>query len=241
MNKSLITNSIAAIVTLSGHYLENQWLFIGGLFALSGAITNWLAIHMLFERVPGLYGSGVVPLHFAEFKTAIRRLMMTEFFTNENIERFINIQADTGIGQKFEPVIRQLDLAPSYDTLVKTIMESSFGNMLGMFGGPQALEPLKEPFIENMRESMIQLVQSDSFQTSFNATAGQPAVLESVKQNVEQIIDNRLDELTPQAVKIMVQDMIKKHLGWLVVWGGCIWWFDRLAWPVCRINQLVTG
>ena len=146
--------------------------------------------------------------------------MMTEFFTNENIERFISVQADNGVGSKFEPVIRQLDLTPAYDTLVKTIMESSFGNMLGMFGGPQALEPLKDPFIENMRESMIQLIQSESFLNSLASTAGQSGVLDSVKENVEQIIDNRLDELTPQAVKVMVQEMIKKHLGWLVVWGG---------------------
>ena len=37
---------------------------------------------------------------------------------------------------------------------------------------------------------------------------------------VEQIIDNRLQELTPEKVKDIVQNMIRKHLGWLVVWGG---------------------
>ena len=37
---------------------------------------------------------------------------------------------------------------------------------------------------------------------------------------VEHIIDNRLNELTPENVKQIVQDMIREHLGWLVVWGG---------------------
>jgi uncharacterized membrane protein YheB (UPF0754 family) len=39
-------------------------------------------------------------------------------------------------------------------------------------------------------------------------------------KKVEHIIDNRLSELTPENVKQIVQDMIRKHLGWLVVWGG---------------------
>ena len=61
-------------------------VFSVGLFALSGAVTNWLAVHMLFEKVPGLYGSGVIPARFEEFKLAIRHLMMEQFFTEENID-----------------------------------------------------------------------------------------------------------------------------------------------------------
>jgi hypothetical protein len=37
---------------------------------------------------------------------------------------------------------------------------------------------------------------------------------------IETVIDKRLNELTPQLVKEMVQKIIKVHLGWLVVWGG---------------------
>ena len=38
---------------------------------------------MLFEKVPGLYGSGVVPSRFEEFKEGIAHLMMKQFFTEE--------------------------------------------------------------------------------------------------------------------------------------------------------------
>ena len=37
---------------------------------------------------------------------------------------------------------------------------------------------------------------------------------------VDAIVMQRLNELTPEMVKTIVQDMIHKHLGWLVVWGG---------------------
>jgi len=38
--------------------------------------------------------------------------------------------------------------------------------------------------------------------------------------SIEQVIDARLNELTPQIVKEIVQKLIKEHLDWLVVWGG---------------------
>ena len=76
MNKSLLTNILAIAMMGAGYHIQNDYLWYAGLFAFSGAITNWLAIHMLFEKVPGLYGSGVIPARFEEFKLAIKNLMM---------------------------------------------------------------------------------------------------------------------------------------------------------------------
>ncbi|MBT8147852.1 MAG: DUF445 domain-containing protein, partial [Gammaproteobacteria bacterium] len=61
LNKSLITNCLALLLVLVGLALDEpvrQYVLNAGLFALSGGLTNWLAIYMLFERVPGFYGSG---------------------------------------------------------------------------------------------------------------------------------------------------------------------------------------
>ena len=41
-----------------------------------------------------------------------------------------------------------------------------------------------------------------------------------MREEVELIIDSRLNELSPEQVKNIVKDIIHKHLGWLVVWGG---------------------
>jgi uncharacterized membrane protein YheB (UPF0754 family) len=43
---------------------------------------------------------------------------------------------------------------------------------------------------------------------------------ELILHKTEGIVKQRLDELTPGMVKQIVQDMIRQHLGWLVVWGG---------------------
>lgn len=220
MNKSFITNNLAVLVVITGLLIKNELVFTIGLFALSGAITNWLAIHMLFEKVPGLYGSGVIPARFEDFKIAIRSLMMEQFFTEENIDRFLSASDGIKPDLHLAPVIEKVDLSPSFDSLVKVIMESSFGGMLGMFGGQEALTPLKEPFILNMKQSLIEMTQSESFLELLKDEFEQPDVINDVRDKVEGIIEKRLEELTPQLVKEIIQAMIKKHLGWLVVWGG---------------------
>lgn len=220
MNKSLITNLISLILLAIGYITQQTTIFYAGLFAFSGAITNWLAIHMLFEKIPGLYGSGVIPARFEEFKAAIKHLMMTEFFAQGNIENFVRSEMSQGKSLALEPIIEKIDLAPTFDSLTEVIVNSSFGTMLAMFGGPEALQPLKQPFIEKMQQSIIELSQSEQIQQAIQEQLHSQSMLGDIGSKIENIIDQRLNELTPKMVKEMVQTMIKQHLGWLVVWGG---------------------
>lgn len=220
MNKSLLTNLIALALLAGGYQADNQIAFYAGLFAFSGAITNWLAIHMLFEKVPGLYGSGVIPARFEQFKTAIKTLMMEQFFTQANIDKFLSSEMTGGATINLEPVLEKVDFNPTFDSLVEVIANSSFGGMLAMFGGTEALQPLKQPFVEKMQESIVEISQSDAVKQALKEQFEAPAMMEEIQVNIENIIDQRLSELTPKLVKEMVQKMIKEHLGWLVVWGG---------------------
>ncbi|MGJ8693090.1 MAG: DUF445 domain-containing protein [Thalassotalea sp.] len=220
MNKSLATNVIALILMLAGHFLAQPVLFTIGLFSLSGAFTNWLAVHMLFEKVPGLYGSGVIPSRFEDFKLGIRELMMTQFFTQENIDRFLSDSQGNASTIDLTPVIEKVDLSPAFDSLIEVIEQSSFGGMLAMVGGSAALQPLREPFIEKMKVTVTEISQSEQFNETLRASLEQPSVIEGMQEKVSDIIEQRLNELTPQLVKEIIQTMIKKHLGWLVVWGG---------------------
>ena len=220
MNKSSITNIIALAVTLFGYFSEQSFVFTVGIFALSGAVTNWLAIHMLFEKIPGLYGSGVIPARFEEFKLAIRGLMMEQFFTEENIDRFLAGSANSAASIDFAPIIDKVDLAPAFDNLVEVIEGSSFGGMLAMVGGKEALEPMREPFIIKMKGSIADISQSETFNQLIRAELEQPNVMAGMRDKVSDIIEKRLNELTPKLVKEIIQEMIREHLGWLVVWGG---------------------
>ncbi len=220
MNKSVITNAIALALAVIGHLTQQHIIFTIGLFALSGAVTNWLAVHMLFEKVPLLYGSGVIPDRFEDFKAGIRNLMMEQFFTEENIDRFLSDSAGKASTLNLAPVIEQVDLSPAFDDLVDVIEKSSFGGMLAMVGGSEALQPLREPFIDKMKETVTNISQSEQFNTILRNELEQPNVMADMREKVSDIIEKRLNELTPQLVKEIIQAMIRKHLGWLVVWGG---------------------
>ncbi len=228
IDMSLLTNLVALGLLVLGLVLPEPiapWVTSVGAFALSGSITNWLAIHMLFERVPGFYGSGVVPLHFEEFKRGIRKLIMQQFFSEENIAKFMHETGSmaSSLDAEILKLIDKLDLNKAFESLLDVIMGSSFGTMLGMFGGRDALNPLREPFVRKMRDYFRDVVDTDAFRESVaEGIAKAGADKESLYSRVEHIVDRRLDELTPQLVKEIVQAMIKKHLGWLVVWGGVL-------------------
>ena len=117
-------------------------------------------------------------------------------------------------------MIEKTDLSPAYDSLVTTIMESSFGSMLGMFGGAEALTPLKEPFIVKMKASINDIAHSESFQKSVRAKLSSGSMSDDIHHKISHVVSSRLDELTPAMVKDIIQTMIRQHLGWLVVWGG---------------------
>ena len=226
MNKSTLTNCITVLLAVVGYAMPTDFaltepLRAVGLFATSGAITNWLAVHMLFEKVPGLYGSGVVPARFEEFKTGIRDLIMHQFFTAENVENFFKGQSsESQVAIDPEPLIGAVDLDAMFDALIQAVMGSSFGGMLGMFGGAAALDPLKEPFQENIRLEIRKLAQSPKLAEALSSSLTSQSSTDAVVSKVDAIVQQRLDELTPQMVKEIVQDMIQRHLGWLVVWGG---------------------
>lgn len=197
MNKSLVTNLLSVSLIVLGNFspIYSVEIKTMGLYAFSGAITNWLAIHMLFEKVPGLYGSGIITQRFEDFKVGIKELIMTQFFTSENINKFINEGTNS---LKIDP-----DLV--FKKLKEAVLESQFGSMLAMFGGEAALEPLKPKVAEKLDEIMQEVGTNMS---------------PDLSSNVSNIVERRLEELTPTMVKEIIQKMIKVHLGWLVVWGG---------------------
>lgn len=186
-----------------------------GLFALSGSVTNQLAIHMLFEKVPFLYGSGIILDRFESIREALKKLIMEQFFSTEKIEAFVQSQERT---INLAPVIEQTDFTPAYDALVLSVMESPLGGMLGMFGGEALIAKLKEPFLTKIKLSTIAISQSDSFINALNTHLHEGS--SSLTQTIGEIVELRLAELTPLMVKEMLYGLMKEHLGWLVVWGG---------------------
>lgn len=215
MNKSLLTNLAAAAVVVGSLLLPpgavRDYAFAAGVFAFSGAITNWLAVHMLFEKVPGMYGSGVVVAKFEEFKQAIRTLVMENFFTEENFMKFADVALHQGLSA--ETIEQKVDLDSLFDGFLQVVGRSKFGSMLMAFGGARALEPLREPFKEEFRRRILAIVDS------LDLTKTHPS-FDAFRPTVESLVQGKLDELQASEVKAILEKMMREHLGWLVIWGG---------------------
>ena len=209
MNKSLITNLVSIFIILVGFLYNDEFsfIFLVGVFALSGSVTNWLAIHMLFEKIPFLYGSGVILERFEDIKLGIKNLILQELFSVEQIEKFIFDNKEKASGG----IIEKIDFDRVFVGLVESIESSQLGGMLAMIGGRKALEPLKGPFVKKLKIIIEDFIKEN---------AGNNNSTDELFLKIENILDARLADLSPNDVKTIIQKMIREHLGWLVVWGG---------------------
>ena len=220
ISKSTITDLISiAFISISTITLEPyaSIMLMIGLFALSGAITNQLAIHMLFNRVPLLYGSGVIEKNFESFKGSIKAMIMKQFFTKEQLQSFFR-----GEEQKIDlaPLVDSADFSPAFIALKQSVMESKLGDILNLFGGEKALDSMREPFAQKLKYAVVKIVSSDTFKAQMNHHLEHSSLNDDLRNSVEDLIDKRLEDLTPKMVNDLVHELIHTHLGWLVVWGG---------------------
>ena len=212
MSKSLVTNLVALVITVIGFFkpFDSNLILMIGLFSLSGGITNWLAIHMLFEKIPFIYGSGIIPINFKFFKIAIRKLIINEFFSDKNIQKFTSKIGNETILS----ISSNINYNSIFEELTDSIEKSQLGGMLAMVGGRKALEPLRKPITKRLESLIKKIIEKNETSSLDNKLTN------DVKLNIEKLIDDRLNELSPQDIKIIIRDVIDKHLGWLVIWGG---------------------
>jgi len=220
ISKSLMTN-IVAILFIAISFIMPPFLYKHtlntGLYALSGALTNWLAIYMLFERVPFLYGSGVIEENFEAFKSSIRKMVMEQFFSQQNIQNFL---MNEEMKIDLSPIVERADVSPAFEAIKATVMESKIGGMLSMFGGESLMDSYKEPFEVKLKAALISFVRSQTFHENIQEHLQQSSLQDDLICSIDNIVTKRLDELTPQMIKELVRTLIDEHLGWLVVWGG---------------------
>jgi len=67
---------------------------------------------------------------------------------------------------------------------------------------------------------MHDAANSPKIQALVNEQLSKAASSDRFAEKLDGLLRARLDELTPEMVKDIMQRMIKRHLGWLVVWGG---------------------
>jgi len=220
LSKSTTTDIVSIILIIASFYISTPYstpLLYIGLFAISGAVTNQLAIYMLFNRVPLLYGSGVIENNFEAFKSSIKNMIMTQFFNKEQLQKFFEAE-DKKID--LAPLVELADFKPAFIALKQSVMESKLGEALNFFGGEKALEPLEEPFSKKLKSAVVKIVSSNAFKEQINHHLQNSSLNNDLIKSIDGLVTKRLNDLTPKMVNDLVHELIHTHLGWLVIWGG---------------------
>ncbi|KNC50745.1 uncharacterized protein AMSG_06634 [Thecamonas trahens ATCC 50062] len=196
---------------VSGSNVFGQYILAFGLFGFAGGVTNWLAVKMLFDNVCGLPGSGVIPKRFREIRASIKDMFLKTFFERRFLENYLEQKAGQLTASiNIEDKIQALLESPQVDAII----DSKLGMMLAMLGiDPASLKPIIKPFVLDMGSDMAPLLM-DMFD------ANSMLNVDTMREEVEQMMDVKLQELTPDAVKRLIEDVIREHLGWLIVWGN---------------------
>ena len=135
---------------------------------------------------------------------------MEEFFTTQNIETFTrNFGAES-----IKTIKTNINYNNIFEGLTVSIEKSQLGKMLSMVGGRKALEPLRKPII-NKLETLVSNMLETQKETKLDKK-----VVNNLHNDIEHLVDKRLNELSPNDIKKMIKDIIDNHLGWLVIWGG---------------------
>ena len=192
------------------------WALAAGLFGFAGGITNWLAVKMLFDRVPGLYGSGVIPNRFREIRANIKTLIMAHFFEEDYLRRFFE---ERGLGvetPRLGEEMRALLDSPEADAAIEAEVESLKQGPMGMMirmAGPDVVKVLAHQFVGALIDRLAPMVEE---RLRADPSAGIPAL----RAQVDGLLEAKLEELTPAVVKEMMEQVMRRHLGWLIVWGN---------------------
>jgi len=220
MNKSILTNLISLLFIgisflISSPY--NEVILYTGLFAISGSITNELAIFMIFNKIPYLYGSGIIEKNFESFKKAIKKMVMTQFFNKEKLDLFFENEL-TEID--FKPIVKKADFNKIVESIYEEIRDTSLGGAFCFIGGDNLLDTIKKPLRKKIKKTVISIVESDAFKQQVNDYIENASFSDDLIEKVDSLVEDRLNDLSPDMIRDLVSNLIKNHLSWLVVWGG---------------------
>jgi len=208
-----------------------------GLFAFSGGITNWLAVKMLFDKVVFLYGSGVIPRRFVEIRQALKDMIMNSFFEEEHMKQFMDDNINSAVGD-IETACNELIDSPKMSKMMDDKLNEQLGNplvamMMAGFGiqNPTSLIPMVKPMLMNFAKGMV-----PDIQLAVQNIVEDAGDSNKLRGQINNLLEDRLQYLTADAVKKLMEDVIRRHLHWLVIWGNVFGGFIGLVsaianWP----------
>ena len=131
-----------------------------GLFGFAGGVTNWLAVKMLFDKIPGLVGSGVIPRRFQDILGALKTMILETFFEEQFLKEYLSTRSKSaleGIDVKGRLAAAMgaegfdATLARKLEALAATPDGMLLATIAPMFGGFDMMVPMIKPMLATAR------------------------------------------------------------------------------------------
>lgn len=189
-----------------------------GLFGFVGGITNWIAIEMLLVRIPYLIGTGVIAKKYKEIRGGIRHIIIHTLFDPSAVSEYFS-------GQR-KYAIEMLHLGHQFGSLLESdaagvIIEQKIDSVLS---GPQGLVlsllGVDHTELRSIIRKNVQLFLADISPIVLDKLSLGIVTGDGLQEEVEQILEQKIEELSATKVKQIITVIIRKHLSWLILWGN---------------------
>jgi len=210
-----VANYIAFIIAIAGFILKfgtdtddtvSKYVLSCGLMAVTGGFTNFIAIKMLFDKMI-LPGSGIIPARFKEIRLVVKNVIMKNFFD----EKYLNYYLKNKI-LAFD-LEKKLEDFLAGERFVK-LLEGALGNDGKVF------LPFIKPYLMKLSKMVGPLLKEKIQTMNLADDLGQ------MKEEIDNFLTDRLKDLTAEKVKVLLEDIMREHLNWLIFWGtvfgGCL-------------------
>ena len=169
-----------------------------------------------------LVGSGVIPRQFRAIRLTVKNTIMKTFFDEAYMQQYLRerskgLLSSIDIGAKIEALLGRPDMDETLATKFAEMATKPEGMMLNsiaqMFGGTAQLVPVVKPMLVSFGREMGTMM-TESFDPLEYVS------VERVRDELDRLMEEKLQMLTPDIVKRLMEEVIRSHLGWLIVWGN---------------------
>jgi len=189
-----------------------------GLFGFAGGFTNWIAIQMLFYKIPFVYGSGIIPARYMEIRNTIKNVIMMNFFDKTYLQKYIMQKAESYLGgTKLDDMVNKAVESETFDKILDTkLVELGSHPAMATFAmmglDPKSLKPMVKPFVSSLGQALAPLLAD-------KLKSGNLIDIDILRKEVDKLMTTKLQDLTPKIVTGLLEAVLLPHLSWLVFWG----------------------
>eukprot|EP00028_Trichosphaerium_sp_Am-I-7-wt_P001564 CAMPEP_0168521534 /NCGR_PEP_ID=MMETSP0405-20121227/8725_1 /TAXON_ID=498012 /ORGANISM="Trichosphaerium sp, Strain Am-I-7 wt" /LENGTH=165 /DNA_ID=CAMNT_0008542795 /DNA_START=317 /DNA_END=814 /DNA_ORIENTATION=- len=162
---------------------------------------------------------------------------MRTFFDKQFLSKYMSAKIGQFFGSldiesKITGFLESEQVEEIIDNKLSELSARPEGMWLSMMGiDPANLKPMIKPFIVGMGADIGPTLMTNIDPMSF-------INVEKIRQEVDNLMVTKLQELNAGRVKKLMEDVIRKHLGWLIVWGNV---FGGILGLITKGVEVATG